>query len=130
MKTIRQIKRDARHLFRLCLVNGVLEQDHVRQVVQSVLGAKRRGYLALATEFERLVRLERMRHTATVESATPLSADLQAEVVASLARLNGPGISTSFAVNPALIGGMRIKVASDLYDGSLEGGLAALENSF
>jgi len=130
MKTIRQIRRDAKHLFRLCLFNGSLDQGHVRQVVQSVLGSKRSGYLALATEFERLVRLERMRHTATVESATPLSADLQAEVMASLARLNSPGISISFAVNPALIGGMRIKVGSDLYDGSLEGGLAALESSF
>ena len=130
MKTIRQIKRDAKHLFRLCLVDGSLEQGHVRQVVRSVLGSKRRGYLALATQFERLVRIERMRHTARVESATPLSPDLQANVVASLVKLNGPGISTSFAVSPALIGGMRIKVGSDVYDGSIQGGLAALENSF
>src|SRR6267142_6219167 len=121
MKTIRQIKRDAKQLFRLCLVNGSLDQGHVRQVTQSVLGSKRRGYLALATEFERLVRLERMRHTARVESATPLSPDLQANVVASLVRLNEPGISISFAVNPALIGGMRIKVGSDVYDGSVQG---------
>src|SRR6266480_4555260 len=130
MKTIRQIKRDANHLFRLCLVNGALDQSHVRQVVQSVLGSKRRGYLALATEFERLVRLEQMRHTARVESATPLSPEMRANVGASLIRLNGPGVSTSFAVNPALIGGMRIKVASDVYDGSLQGELAALEKSF
>jgi len=130
MKTIRKIKRDAKHLFRLCLVDGSLDQGHVRQVVRSVLGSKRRGYLALATQFERLVRLERMRHTARVESATPLSADLQANVVASLLKLNGPGISTSFAVSPALIGGMRIKVGSDVYDGSVKAGLAALENSF
>lgn len=130
MKTIRQIKRDAKHLFRLCLVDGSLDQGHVRQVVRSVLGSKRRGYLALATQFERLVRIERMRHTARVESATPLSPDLQANVVASLVKLNGPGISTSFAVSPALIGGMRIKVGSDVYDGSIQGGLAALENSF
>ena len=130
MKTIKQIKRDAKHLFRLCLVNGSLDQGHVRQVVQSVLGSKRRGYLALATEFERLIRLEQMRHTARVESATPLSPEMRANVDASLIRLNGPGVSTSFAVNPALIGGMRIKVASDVYDGSLQGELAALEKSF
>jgi len=130
MKTIRQIKRDAKHLFRLCLVNGSLDQGHVRQVVQSVLGSKRRGYLALATEFERLIRLEQMRHTARVESATPLSPEMRANVDASLIRLNGPGVSTSFAVNPALIGGMRIKVASDVYDGSLQDELAALEKSF
>ena len=130
MKTSRQIKRDANHLFRLCLVNGSLDGGHVRQVVQSVLGSRRRGYLALATEFERLVRLEQMRHTARIESATPLSPEMRANVEASLIGLNGPGVSTSFAVNPALIGGMRIQVASDVYDGSLQGELAALEKSF
>ncbi len=130
MKTIRQIKRDAKHLFRLCLANGDLDEGHVRQVTQSVLGSKRRGYLTLATEFQRLVKLELMRHTATVQSATPLSPDLQANVAADLVRLNGPGISTSFAVRPELIGGMRIKVGSDVYDGSVKAGLAALENSF
>lgn len=130
MKTIRQIKLDARHLFRLCLVDGSLDEGHVRQVLQSVLGTKRRGYLTLATQFGHLVRLERMRHTARIESATPLSADLEASVAASLAELYGPGISISFAVSPALIGGMRIKVASDVYDGSVKAGLAALERSF
>ena len=88
-KTIKQVRRDAKHLFRLCLVNGSLDDDRVRLVMQHVLGSKRGGYLSLATQFERLVRLERLRHTAKVESATPLPPDLQAEVGASLARLYG-----------------------------------------
>jgi F-type H+-transporting ATPase subunit delta len=130
MKTIRQVKRDAKHLFLLCLVNGSLDEDRVRQVVASVLRIKRRGYLALATQFERLVKLERLRHTATVESAAPLPSDLRANVEASLVRLYGPDMSTSFAESPALIGGMRIRVGSDVYDGSVKAGLAALEKSF
>lgn len=130
MKTIRQVKRDAKHLFLLCLVNGSLDEDRVRQVVASVLRIKRRGYLALATQFERLVKLERLRHTATVESAAPLPSDLRANVEASLVRLYGPDMSTSFAESPALIGGMRIRVGSDVYDGSVKAGLAALEKGF
>ncbi len=130
MKTIRQIKRDAKHLFRLCLINGSLDEARALQVVKGVLGVKRRGHLALATEFERLVRLERLQHTANVESATPLSQDLQTNIEASLTRLYGPGISTSFTESPALIGGVRVKVGSDVYDGSIKAGLAALERSF
>ena len=42
----------------------------------------------------------------------------------------GPGISTSFAETSALIGGMRIRVGSDVYDGSVKAGLVALEKSF
>ena len=130
MKTIRQVKRDAKHLFLLCLVNGSLDEGRVRQVVASVLRIKRRGYLALATQFERLVKLERLRHTANVESAAPLPSDLRANVEASLVRLYGPDMSTSFAESPALIGGMRIRVGSDVYDGSVKAGLAALEKGF
>jgi len=130
MKTIKQIKREARHLFRLCRTNGSLDEERVRRVVQSVLGSKRRGHLALASEFERLVKLEQFQHTARVESAVMLSADLRANVRANLARMYGRGIRTSFAETPALIGGMRISVGSDVYDGSVQAGLAALEKSF
>jgi F-type H+-transporting ATPase subunit delta len=42
----------------------------------------------------------------------------------------GPGIKTQFGLKPALIGGMRIKVGSDVYDGSVQSELAALEESF
>jgi F-type H+-transporting ATPase subunit delta len=130
MKTIKQSRREAKHLFRLCLVNGSLDQDRVRKVVQQILRAKRRGYLALASQFERLVRLDQLRHTAEVESATALPAELRADVQASLAREYGSDINTSFVESPSLIGGMRIRVASDVYDGSVKAGLGALEKSF
>ena len=130
MKSTKEIKRQAKHLFRLCFVNGSLDEDRVRSVLQGILGSKRRGSLPLASQFQRLVSLDRLRHTAKVESAVPLSPDLQANVKASLVRAYGPELSTSFAENPALIGGMRIRVGSDVYDGSIKAGLAALENSF
>jgi F-type H+-transporting ATPase subunit delta len=59
-----------------------------------------------------------------------LPPDLQASIEAGLARRYGPGLSTAFAHRPALIGGMRIQVGSDVYDGSVRAGLAALEKSF
>ena len=74
--------------------------------------------------------LDCARHTAKVESALALPADLQASVQTGLARVYGPGLTASFAENPALIGGMRIRVGSDVYDGSVQGRLAALEQSF
>ena len=130
MKTTKQIMREARRLFRFCLVNGSLDETRVRKVVQGVLQAKRRGAHILLSRFLRLVRLDRLRHTAEVESATSLPADLQASVQADLARVYGPGLMISFAQSPALIGGMRIKVGSDVYDGSVKAGLDALEKSF
>jgi F-type H+-transporting ATPase subunit delta len=130
MKTTKKIRHEAKQLFRLCLVAGSLDEGRVRLVVQRILESKRRGSLKLATHFERLVKLDRSRHTATVESAAPLPPDLKANVQAGLERIYGPRIITSFAESPALIGGMRIKVGSDVYDGSLKAALTALENSF
>jgi F-type H+-transporting ATPase subunit delta len=130
MKTTKQTKREAKRLFRSCLVNGLLDEGRTRQVVQRMIGSKRRGDLALLSHFRRLVKLEYTRHTAEVESALPLPPDLRTTIQAGLARVYGPGISASFAHNPGLIGGMRIKVGSDVYDGSVRARLAALEKSF
>jgi len=112
------------------MVNGFLDESRVRQVVQRVLGSKRRHGHLLLTHFLRLVKLEYSRHTAEVESAASLQADLKASVLGGLKRVYGAGLNTSFSQNPALIGGMRIRVGSDVYDGSIRAGLAALEKRF
>jgi len=130
MKTTKQARRAATQLFRLCLVNGSLDEGRVRQVVHRVIEGKRRGYLALLSFFQRLVKLECALHTAEVESAVPLPADLRATVEAGLQSAYGLRINILFAHRPELIGGMRIKVGSDVYDGSVRSGLAALETTF
>jgi F-type H+-transporting ATPase subunit delta len=130
MKVTKQARREAKQLFRLCLVNGLLEENRARQVVQQIVAARPRGYLATLSHFRRLVQLDSARHTAKVESALTLPADLQGSVQTGLERFYGPGLSTSFVDNPALIGGMRIRVGSDVYDGSVQARLAALEQSF
>jgi F-type H+-transporting ATPase subunit delta len=73
------------------------------------------------------VRLDRDRHTAIVESATALSDPLQQGIRADLKRLYGDGLDMTFRPSPALIGGIRIKVGSNVYDGSVRGRLAALQ---
>ena len=130
MQSNKQLRRQAKQLFRFCLVKGTVDEVRAIEVVRKVLEAKRRGRLALLAHFRRLVKLERLRHTAEVESAASLPAALQARVLSNLEHLYGPGISTSFVLNPGLIGGMRIQVGSDVYDGSVRAGLESLQKSF
>ena len=130
MKRIRQAKRDAKELFRLCFVSGSLDEGRMRQVVERVGKSKNRNRLNVLAQLRRFVELDRARHTATVESATPLPPAMQASVQAEISRVYGPGLTISFIDSPALIGGMRIKVGSDVYDGSVQARLAALEASF
>ena len=130
MKATKQARREGTQLFRLCLVNGLLDAERVRNVVRQIATDKPRGYLGTLSYFRRLVKLDSDRHTAKVESAVTLPADLQSTVQSGLSRVYGPGLASSFEENPTLIGGMRIQVGSDVYDGSVRARLAALERSF
>jgi F-type H+-transporting ATPase subunit delta len=130
MKRTKQARRDAKQLFRLCLANGLLNEERVRQVVQRLIETKYRNRFNVLSEFRRFVELDCTRHTAVVESATPLPPGIEAIVQAGLSRMYGPGLKSSFTRSSALIGGMRIKVASDVYDGSVHARLAALEARF
>jgi F-type H+-transporting ATPase subunit delta len=130
MKVNKQARRGAKELFRRCFLNGTLDENRVRQVVATVAASKPRGYLGILSHFQRLVKMEVERRTARIESATPLSQPLRAEVETRLANLYGAGLQLSFTVDPGLLGGLRVKVGSDVYDGSVEARLAALRDSF
>ena len=130
MKMTKQSRRDAKQLFRSTLVNGVMDEGKVRSVVQKVLEQKPRGYMAILGHFTRLVKLEQDRRAAKVESAVALTPEQQSSVSANLQKLYGNGLNLSFHVNPALVGGLRVRVGSDVYDGSVSARLQELAESF
>ena len=72
--TTKQAMRDARQLFRLCIVNRTLDEKRVRQVVQSVIH-RRRGYLA--AWLLQIGGADRAQHMAKVESAELVLGDLR-----------------------------------------------------
>ena len=130
MRKARQIRRDATQLWRLCLVNGSLDESRARLVVEQVIESRHAGRQAVLSYFLRLLRLDRALHAARVASATLLDADTRAAVEEGLARRYGPAMATTYVVDPTLIAGMCLKVGNDVYDGSVKGGLAALAGRF
>lgn len=129
MKISKQARRDAKSLFQTCKVNGLLEDNRARQAVSAVIAQKPRGYVAILHHFQRLVELDLDRRTARVENAVETPPDLMNSIRANLERRYGSGLNISFGINPALIGGLRIKVGSDVYDGSVKARLEALKSS-
>ena len=126
MRATRRVRRDARRLFALCLANGRLDEERARQVVRRIAAARFRNRAAVLAQLRRLVMLEQARHAARVESAAPLPPEMRAAVQARLERRYGP-VAASFEEAPALLGGMRIRIADDVYDGSVRGALNAIE---
>ena len=130
MKISKQARRDAKQLFRSCRVDGVLDEPKVRATVQAVIARKPRGYNGILSHFHRLVKLEIDRRAASVESAVALTPAQQTAIQQNLANRYGAGLNIVFGQNPGLIGGLRIKVGSDVYDGSIQARLNALAESF
>jgi len=126
MKISKQAQREAKQLFNTCKVGGLMDETRVRRVVGAVIAQKPRGYVGILSHFQRLVKLDLERRSAHVESAVAVSDALTQSVKANLAQRYGAGLSVSFAVNPALIGGLRVKVGSDVFDGSVRARLNAL----
>lgn len=127
MKITKQARYNAKQLFRACLKDGLPDSQRVRATVGLVLERKPRGHAALLEAFQRLVRQDAARRSARVESAIPLQPAFEQSVRQNLARRHGAGLDIVFAHNPALIGGLRIQVGSDVYDGSIQSRLAELE---
>ncbi len=129
MRITKQARHEARQLFQSCQANGLLDDHRARQAVQLLAARKPRGYMAVLSQFYRLVKLDVARHTAKIQSAVDLTPSYQAQVRADLARAYGAGLDFTFTANPALLGGLRVQVGGDVYDGSVRARLAALSQS-
>ena len=59
-------------------------------------------------------------------SAVPLSAEQQQAVARALGRATGRDVELTAAVDPALLGGLLVRVGGQVYDGTVRGRLRAL----
>ena len=130
MKGTKQSRRFAKQLFKSCQVNGRLDADRTQKTVQLLIEQKPRGYFGILQHLHRLVKLDEASRTARVESAVALGQAQQQDIQDSLNRLKGGDVTVEFAENPRLIGGMRVKIGDDVFDGSVKTRLTDLSESF
>jgi len=99
-------------------------------MVQTVINEKPRHYVDVLKDYQRLVRLEIEKRHAVVESATPLNRALGDQIVSGLRARYGDDITTEFRTNPELIGGLRIKIGNNVFDGSVRNRINRLQEKF
>jgi len=96
-------------------------------MVQSVLSEKPRQHLDILKDYQRLLRMEVEKRHAIIESATPLNDSMGDRIVANLRSRYGDDLTAEFRINPELLGGLRIKIGDDVWDGSVRHRLARLQ---
>jgi F-type H+-transporting ATPase subunit delta len=130
MKIDRHARQSAKKYLRACVrPDGSLDEAGLREIVQLLVTEKPRNYLPILTRLQKLLELSIEERSVRVESAAPL-ADQGAGVIASLEQRYGPASQTSYKQNPALLGGLRIRRGSNIWDGSLVNRLARLQQAF
>ncbi|MFL6513809.1 MAG: FoF1 ATP synthase subunit delta [Chthoniobacterales bacterium] len=130
MKINREIRRLSRDMLKASFTDNQLDRGKISSLTQSVVEKKPRHHLAILENYKRLIRLEVEKRHATVESASELVSEVRSQIVASLQRKYGNGLSTEFMITPELLGGLRIRVGSDVWDGSVRSRLQRLETNF
>tara|TARA_Y100001933_G_scaffold264304_1_gene329290 strand:- start:974 stop:1366 length:393 start_codon:yes stop_codon:yes gene_type:complete len=130
MKISREAATTARRAFRMCVEGDRVVDEKLRRVFKKVAESKPRGWQAILHELKRLIRLEMERRQVLVESASTLDDPSQNRVKASLSRQYGDDLTFEFKVTPELLGGMRVRVGNDVWDGSVKTRLERLSNSF
>jgi F-type H+-transporting ATPase subunit delta len=127
MKINKEIRRLSREMLRASFTDGQLDQGKIASLIQALIDKKPRRTIAILEQYKRLLRLEIDKRTAKIESAVPLEEREAAEVTARLKRKYGEDLTAQFEVNPALLGGMRVRVGSDVWDGTVRSRLERLQ---
>jgi F-type H+-transporting ATPase subunit delta len=96
----------------------------LRLVTLALQGFGGRGFIPSLSRLVELTAASRDRQVAYVTTAVALTDDEEERLAGRLSELYGRQISLKLDVDPAVIGGVRVHVGSDLYDGTVSRRLA------
>lgn len=130
MKISKVANAAARRIFRLCQSGGRLDEAKLSTAVRRIAESQPRDYRGILSALKRLVRLEMERRRVIVESAAELDQPSRDRVVSGLVAKYGNDLTFEYRVTPDLLGGLKIRVGNDVFDGSVKGRLDRLAQAF
>jgi F-type H+-transporting ATPase subunit delta len=127
MKINREIRQLSREMLRASFTDGQLDPGRISSLVDSLIARKPRHYIDVLKNYRRLLRLELEKRQAKIETANEVDSATSLELVSNLKKKYGSDLTTEFVVKPELLGGMRIRVGSDVWDGTVRNRLERLQ---
>jgi F-type H+-transporting ATPase subunit delta len=127
MKINKEIRKLSREMLRASFTDGQLDSGRIASLVDSLIARRPRNYVDILKNYRRLLRLELDKRRARIETASDVESTISSELIANLKRKYGGDLTTEFVVNPQLLGGLRIRVGNDVWDGTVRGRLERLQ---
>lgn len=127
MKLSKEARKLSRDLFQASFVDGKLDHGRIRTITTKISESKPRHYIDILKDYQRHLRLEVGKRHAVIESAGDLDDQTRGQLEQSLRAKYGSDLTTEFKVAPELIGGLRVKIGSDVFDGSVRERLNKLQ---
>jgi F-type H+-transporting ATPase subunit delta len=127
MKLNKEVRQVGREMLRGSFTDGQLDRGRIASLVQSVITKKPRHYIDILHYYKRLLRLEIEKRHAKIESATQLTPEAATRIVEKLKKKYGADLTSEFIVDQGLLGGVRVRVGSDVWDGTVRTRLQRLE---
>jgi F-type H+-transporting ATPase subunit delta len=128
MKLDKDSRKLSKQLFQASFTDGRIDVKKVAAIGGKIAADKPRHSLGILKEYQRLVRLEVEKHHALVESAAPLDQATKNQLLANLRSKYGNDLTADFRLSPDLLGGLRIRIGSDVFDSSVRERLNRLDN--
>jgi F-type H+-transporting ATPase subunit delta len=128
MKLNKEIRQLSRKMLQASFTDGQLDPGRITSLVDSLIAQKPRNYVNVLKNYRRLLRLELEKRQATIETASEVEPAIRSEIMANLKTKYGNDLATEFHVDPQLLGGMRVRVGSDVWDGSVRNRLERLQH--
>ena len=129
MRLSKEARKISKGLFRESFVDGRLDSQRVSLITRRLVEGKPRDLSTILKNYHHLLKGEIESHTAVVESAVALSPEEVEKVTAELTASHSGDLVTEFKINPDLIGGLRVRIGSNVWDGSVRDRLLRLQNS-
>ncbi len=127
MKLTQEVRLSAKRLFKLAVAGDKINEERILAIVDDVLKRKPRHYIPILKRFVALLKFEIEKQTLTISSAKKMEQSEIHQIVAAMNRLFSQVNYIRSEIDPSLIGGLKIKLGSNVWDDSVRGRLQKVE---
>ena len=101
------------------LLDGKADATTIKLLEHVTMNPRGRRFQQALAEFSTLAAARREQLVADVRTATPLTAEQEQRLSAALARIYGRAVHLQVAMDPAIMGGVVVRIGDEIIDGSI-----------